>query len=166
MESQEIETVESAPAMIMNTLQEPILHEVFGVTATQTELIYVVDVDLTDMYGNRYRCDYVSNPDDTYGLGPTIRQWLVEHEGEYVIQPYVEPPPQPYSINVSTLWGRMTDEEAEAFDSAMATASPLRLRRQFLSAQTMMSDSELCTFARGVLVTVVTEIRCDELLAQ
>ena len=100
-------------------------------------------------------------------LGLWLTQWLIDNADQ--VQPYVAPPPPPpvpYSFAIDTLWGRMTDEEAETFDSAMAVASPLRLRRQFQSAQTMMSDSELFTFTQGVLSGALTEARATELLAQ
>lgn len=142
----------------------PILHEVFSVSATGEPDVFILDVDITDASGQRYRCDYVSRPDDPFGLAPTIRQWLVDNP-EFPITPYVEPPPQPYSLPVSTLWGRMTDLEAEDFDVAMSTASPLRLRRQFNSASTMASDGELFAFVKGVLNTVVSPQRADELMA-
>ncbi|WVT74025.1 hypothetical protein QM996_02605 [Sinorhizobium chiapasense] len=67
------------------------LHKVYSVTATQTPDVYILDVDLTDMEGERYRCDYASAPDDKFGLAPTIRKWLVDNEGQYEIAPYVAP---------------------------------------------------------------------------
>jgi hypothetical protein len=69
---------------------EPILHEVFSVTETETPGIVTLNVDLTDMKGVRYICDYVSNPDDVFGLNPKIRQWL-EANPEFPIQPHVPP---------------------------------------------------------------------------
>jgi hypothetical protein len=74
-------------------------------------------------------------------------------------------PPPPYTLNISTIWGRMTDEEAEAFDAAVSTTPPLRLRKQFQSASTMKSDSELFTWVRNVLIGVSDATRADEILA-
>lgn len=76
---------------IENLVQQPILHAVYGVKATIEELIYQVDVEITDMAGQSYRCDYLSRPEDTFGLAPTIRGWLIANEGSYVIAPYVPP---------------------------------------------------------------------------
>lgn len=76
---------------IENTENTATLHEVFGVRREQEEGVYVVDVELTDMNGERYRCNYVSAPDDTFGLAPVIRQWLIDNEGQYEIAPYVAP---------------------------------------------------------------------------
>lgn len=67
----------------------PILHEVVSVQATATVDTYILDVDLTDMAGERYRCDYVSDPDDSFGLNPFIRNWLAENE--YDVLPYTPP---------------------------------------------------------------------------
>jgi len=72
----------------------PILHQIFAVRATERANVYQVDVDLTDMVGERYTCEYLSDPDDTFGLAPTIRQWLITNAGNYEIAPYV-PPPEP-----------------------------------------------------------------------
>lgn len=69
----------------------PILHEVYSVSATQTPDVYILNVELTDTVGDRYRCDYVSAPDDKFGLAPTIRQWLIDNEGKYEIAPFVAP---------------------------------------------------------------------------
>lgn len=91
---------------------DPVLHQVFSVRATETPEVYILDVDLTDVYGERYRCDYVSAPDDPYGLAPTIRQWLSDHRGEYEVQPYTEPVPP-------------TDEERRA---SMPNVSARQLR--------------------------------------
>lgn len=74
-------------------------------------------------------------------------------------------PPQPYSLPVAVLWLRMTDTEAEDFDTAMSTASPLRLRKAFNTANSLASDGELFGFVRGVMIGVVTEIRADEIMA-
>lgn len=67
------------------------LHEVFGVAASFDEGVYALDVEITDMNGERYRCNYVSRPDDTFGLAPVIRQWLVDNDGQYEVSPYVAP---------------------------------------------------------------------------
>jgi len=66
------------------------LHEVFSVTATLEPDVYILDVDITDMNGERYRCEYASRPDDTFGLAPVVRenleQWIAAGKpvGAYV----------------------------------------------------------------------------------
>lgn len=67
------------------------LHEVFSIQATERDNVYILDVDLTDSNGERYRCDYVSDPNDTYGLNPTIRHWLSINEGNFIVAPYAPP---------------------------------------------------------------------------
>ncbi|WP_082520575.1 hypothetical protein [Rhizobium sp. Root482] len=71
----------------------PILHEVTKVSATQDVDVYIVNVDLTDMNGERYVCDYCSRPDDSFGLNPIIRAWLTDNP-DFPIDPYV-PPAEP-----------------------------------------------------------------------
>lgn len=75
--------------------EPPILHEVISVSATANSGVYIAKVDLTDMAGERYECDYVSAPDDTVGLAPTIRaaldQWIAD---DSPVTPYVPPAPE------------------------------------------------------------------------
>ncbi|MCZ4089065.1 hypothetical protein [Sinorhizobium psoraleae] len=42
------------------------------------------------MNDETYDCEYASSPDDTFGLNPTIRQWLADNP-EFPIQPYTPP---------------------------------------------------------------------------
>lgn len=106
---------------------------------------------------------FTASPDDPEPLGQELYAEIIA--SGVPIEPYVAPPPLPYNLPVSVLWGRMTDLEAEDFDAAMSTASPLRLRRQFNSASTMLSTGELFTFVHNVLLTVVSEARATELMA-
>lgn len=66
------------------------IHEVFAVRGSGEPGVYIIDVELTDTYGERYRCDYVSAPDDSFGLNPVIRKWLEENP-TFPVQPYVPP---------------------------------------------------------------------------
>lgn len=79
-------------------------------------------------------------------------------------EPPVLPPP-PYALPVSVLWSRMTDAEAETFDSDISTASPLRLRRAFNAASSIASDSELFEFVKQVLDRSIAATRLQEILA-
>lgn len=69
------------------------LHELISVTATAEPDVFVASVDLTDVNGERYIADYVSNSSDTFGLAPVVRaaveQWIAD--GKPII-PYLETP--------------------------------------------------------------------------
>ncbi|MDX3929089.1 MAG: hypothetical protein QHC90_25225 [Shinella sp.] len=82
------------------------LNEVFSVRATRDPGVFVLDVDLVDMMGERYRTEYVSSPDDTHGLGPTVRQWLTDNEGSYTIEPYVPPTLEQIRASMPSLTAR------------------------------------------------------------
>ncbi len=69
----------------------PQLHRVHSVTQSQTADVYILDVEITDLNGEAYRCDYVSLPDDRFGLAPTIRQWLMDNAGNFEVTPFVPP---------------------------------------------------------------------------
>ena len=143
-----------------------------------TTLISVDEVHATN-FADHYQClitintnygvqqiMYASNPTDPYGLGPAVRQWLIDNEGSYVIIPYVAPPPSPYTFQVATLWGRLTDDEAEEFDTASMTASPLKMRKQFLLAVQMNSDSELFAWLLALLTSLFGATRAAALLVE
>lgn len=74
-------------------------------------------------------------------------------------------PPQPYILPVYVIWMRMTDDEAEEFDSAISAASPLRLRKAFNTATNLTSGSELFLFVRNILINIFDETRADEIVA-
>jgi hypothetical protein len=86
---------------MINHTQTPILHNVFSVSSTGEENVLCLDVEITDMNAERYRCDYVSRPGDLYGLNPFIQQWLIDNEGSYVIKQYM--PPTSEEIRASML---------------------------------------------------------------
>jgi hypothetical protein len=111
---------------------------------------------------------YVYRADDPYSgaMGVWAAAWLSEHIDE--VLPYIVPPPappRPYNFPIGTLWERMTDDEAEEFDTATATASPLKTRKQFLVATSMMSDGDLFAWVKAILVGLLGEARARELLA-
>lgn len=68
------------------------LHAVISVAAANEPDVYLAFVDLTDMNGERYETEYVSRPDDTFGLAPSVRagidQWIAD--GKPVL-PYAPP---------------------------------------------------------------------------
>jgi len=70
------------------------LHEIISVSGTDEPGVYLAKVDLTDMAGERYTCDYVVRPDDNFGLAPVIRnavsQWIADGKP---VDPYTPQPP-------------------------------------------------------------------------
>lgn len=109
---------------------------------------------------------YAYRADDPYSgaIGMFLAAWLIEHEDE--ILPWVDPPPSPYNFQITTLWGRLTEDEAEEFDEAVSVTGPLKTRKQFNLATSMTSDSELFAWVRDILVGLFGETRADELLAE
>lgn len=88
------------------------------------------------------------------------RRW--ENGQVVVYTPPVVPPV--YTIHLEEMWRRMVDEEAEAFDAAIA-ASPVRLRRMFNLATSITSGTELYGFVEGKLTDLFGEVRSKELLS-
>jgi hypothetical protein len=99
------------------------------------------------------------------GVEELERVLFARAEADGNVAPYVAPPPTPYEYLIGTLWGRMTDDEAEEFDSASMTASPLKMRKQFQLAISMTSDSELFAWVKALLASLFGGSRADELLA-
>lgn len=162
----EMQTVAESADAVQTTVDDYHILEVYSITAGMTAGTFVVDLRY-EFQGTEYRVAYPYNEDDPYGiLAAAIRQWLIDHEGEYTILPYIPPPPAPYLYMIETLWSRMTDEEAEEFDAAVTVASPLKVRKQFLVATSMMSNSELFTWTKNILVGLFGETRANVLLAE
>jgi hypothetical protein len=67
------------------------LNSVTSIRATNEPNVYLVNCNITDLNGETYDTDYGSRPEDTFGLNPTIRQWLADNAGSYDILPYVAP---------------------------------------------------------------------------
>ena len=67
------------------------LNHVHSVAATGEAGVYLLNVNLTDIAGETYDCDYVSRPDDAFGLAPTIRAWLDENLPSTTVDPYTPP---------------------------------------------------------------------------
>ena len=63
-----------------------------------------------------------------------------------------------------TLWERMTDDEAEQVNAAMA-AQPVRARQIFLTANTFRSDHELWPQLQQIAADLFGTERAAELLA-
>lgn len=76
--------------MISSTQGRMALNEVRAISATGEPEVYELSINLTDISGQTYDCDYLSRPDDTFGLNPTIRKWLADNP-KFLIQPYTQP---------------------------------------------------------------------------
>ena len=68
------------------------LNMVYAVRATQEADVYNIRCNITDYLGASYDTDYCSRPDDTVGVNPLIRQWLLDNPG-FQIEPYIPPDP-------------------------------------------------------------------------
>jgi hypothetical protein len=66
------------------------LNTIHSVRATNEPDVYIVNCSITDDEGT-YDAEYATSPEGVYGLNPAIRQWLVDNEGDYTIEPYVPP---------------------------------------------------------------------------
>lgn len=98
---------------------------------------------------------------DTPVLWSELMAWGMSH----TITAYAPPAPPPFSLPVSELWSAMTDVEAEDFDAAMSSASPLRLRRAFNSATSIYSESELFSFTFNVMKGAIGLARAQEIMS-
>lgn len=64
-----------------------VINSVVSVTATLRTDVYCLVLSITDN-GETYQCQYVSDPDDTYGINPLLRQWLATNS--YNLLPHDE----------------------------------------------------------------------------
>lgn len=77
----------------------------------------------------------------------------------------VYPTPDPVTVLPSvTLWERMTEDEADQVNAAMAT-QPFRTRQIFLTANTFRSDHELWPLLESMATDLFGEERAEQLLA-
>jgi len=100
-------------------------------------------------------CEFIENSG--------ARKWQNGTVVEY-IPPAPEPAPIITVIPAVTLWERMTDNEAEQVNAAMAT-QPFRTRQIFLTANTFRSDHELWPLLVQMATDLFGEARAAELLA-
>jgi hypothetical protein len=66
------------------------LNQVYSIAETQEKGVYKLSINMTDAIKETYDCHYISRPDDTFGLNPTIRQWMADNPG-FKIGPYQPP---------------------------------------------------------------------------
>jgi len=71
---------------------EPQLNSVSAIFTTDEPDVFFVDCNITDTTGQTYDTRYVLRPDDSFGLAPTIRQWLTDNP-DFPRQIYVPPAP-------------------------------------------------------------------------
>lgn len=64
------------------------LNEVYSVQKTKEDGVLLVKCNITDLDDVVYDCDYVSRPEDSFGLNPAIRKWLVDND-DFPISAYV-----------------------------------------------------------------------------
>lgn len=80
-------------------------------------------------------------------------------------EPEPEPDPAKTIVLINTLWSRMTDPEAEAFD-AQISATSVRLRRVFNALGALALSHPDYAAIRDLLITAVGgAARADEILA-
>lgn len=71
----------------------------------------------------------------------------------------------PYSLYKTDIISRMTDEEVEAFDTALAGASA-RLRRMWLDCQKVESDSPFFAGLKASFAAQLGDERAEAILAR
>jgi hypothetical protein len=82
------------PPQVATTGPTFTLHEVISVHSTQDVGYDVVKCDITKYDGGRSIIDFGLVPGDNEGYSPAIRQWLIDHVGDYEIIPYTAPTPE------------------------------------------------------------------------
>lgn len=92
-----------------------------------------------------------------------LRRWDGSKVAEY-LPPVLEPEPVVTVLPAVTLWERLTEEEADQVNDAMAT-QPVRTRRIFTTANTFRSDHELWPLLVEMATDLFGEVRAAELLA-
>ncbi len=78
---------------IQTGLPQPTLNSVSAIRDTNEAGVYVLMVNITDSNGETYDDQFVSRPDDPFGLGPAVRQWLSENP-DFPVSPYIPPTPE------------------------------------------------------------------------
>lgn len=87
------------------TFSIPKLNSVASVKATAETGVFILHCNITDTEGTTYDADYCSRPDDSFGLNPTIRQWLTDNPS-FPIAPYVPPTAEEFRASLPPLSAR------------------------------------------------------------
>ena len=120
----------------------------------------------SDIHGESFPPETVDITDEQwleFIENPGARKWQDGEVVEYT-PPEPEPAPQITVVPAITLWERMTDNEAEQVNAAMAT-QPFRTRQIFLTANTFRSDHELWPLLVQMATDLFGEERAAELLS-
>lgn len=86
------------------------------------------------------------------------RRWI---DGQIV--EHAPPPPPPPPVIVSDMFNRMTDNEAEALDTAMM-GEALRIRRNWTTAQVIQPSDDIWSILLGHAITLFGGDRAHEIL--
>ena len=112
--------------------------------------------------------DYLdAYPEDTIQvpLRPTpYHLWEGGGDGNWVEGPVEPAPPVVKILYPVDLWSRLTDEEADQVDAAMATQS-VRVLNIFRTASSYRSDHDLWTLLESTAITLFGATRAAEILA-
>ncbi|MCO5092679.1 hypothetical protein [Bosea sp. (in: a-proteobacteria)] len=124
---------------------------------------------LSARYGNEESTAVVALTEEAGAVAlseaDTPEAWAALHGSGLAIEPYSAPPvPALTRIAKADLWRRLTDEEAELLDTALA-AAPLRLRRIFEAAQYLDTGDPDHPALRAGIVGALGEQRADEVMA-
>lgn len=94
-----------------------------------------------------------------------IRQWEFDEEGERVntIPPYVPEPETSYRLFKTTLWVRLSNEDAETVMAAKAL-QPAKFRGIWDDAQIIESDSEFFNTLKAFLTATLNADKAAALL--
>lgn len=91
-----------------------------------------------------------------------MRRWQGDKVVEYT-PPITEPEPVVTILPAVTLWERLTEDEADQVNEAMAT-QPVRTQRIFTTANTFRSDHELWPLLEQMATELFGAERAAELL--
>jgi hypothetical protein len=118
------------------------------------------------------------NPDNTSIIALTVEvghvalsevdrpeQWAALHASGITISPFVPPPPPPYRLDKQTILGRLTDDEADAFEAALQ-AMTSRQRLLWEGTPSVASDEPYFATVQSLAVNLYGETRAAELLAE
>lgn len=81
------------------------IHEITKVTETNEPEVYLIECKITDMNGETYETTYGSRPEDTFGLNPKFREWLIDNPN-FPRQPFVPPTAEETRAGMSSLTAR------------------------------------------------------------
>lgn len=131
----------------MITQYEAKLHQVFSIKDAGEHGVYIVDIELTDTNGERYRAAYVSRPDDPYGLNPLIRVWLSEHP-DFPVHPYEPPVPafeplKPINFKLGMLTLNVTPDQVDEVIEQMPEPDKMLAKIYWTSAQWFRREDPL-----------------------